>query len=339
MLTSLKQRIPVRYKQYLSRSFSDIFDRIEYQVLRIILLPLEMLTGRYISYVARPRYAKGVRIMSDAAERDYSEYAIVLQGPLAPRNHFTIETLLLYKKNFPGAALILSTWANEDPAVIAEAREMGAEVVLSEPLASGEPGNINRQIITSRAGIARARAMGRTYVLKSRPDQRMYNPRLLSFLSDMLVCFPVAPGTARGRIIGTSSYVGRKKLYLFTDLLIFGYLEDMENYFNPPLVQDPKIRLPFLEPRRPFSTEAYLCWQYTMKIGYPTATTEDEYNSMLARHFCVVDDSSLDWFWHKYHKHHFKERRLAEYGRAIDVTLNFPFWLELYKKEQAKTRG
>ena len=44
-------------------------------------------------------------------------FAIVMQGPLIVDSNFTVETLKLYRHNFPEAIIILSTWMINDDIV------------------------------------------------------------------------------------------------------------------------------------------------------------------------------------------------------------------------------
>jgi len=328
MLRSLKKRVPTAYKARIA----DALLRLHYALLCIFITPIEFFSRSYITIHSRPKYAKDVRLVSEAAQRDYSEYAIVVQGPLYTNFRLTLETLLLFKKNYPGAMLILSTWEGEDARTIAEAQRAGVEVLTSKILPYGGPTNINRQIYSSLSGVLHAKKAEKKYVLKIRSDQRLYAPRALSYLSDLLALFPAHPGKARGRIIGRLA--DRKKLYMLSDFFYFGYTEDMEVFFSAPLVEKP-VRLPFLEEWRPFSNEGYMCWQYAERLGYPLATTTEDFSKLLARQFLIVDLASLDFLFHKggYKRMRFFERAELEYGYVKDLKVDFAEWLELYVRE------
>ncbi len=335
MFTLLRKYIPVRYKQ----TIANTLQKLQYIVLKILLTPIETISGRYITFHMRPKYARDVRIVSHETTKDYSECAIAIQGPVVLANRFTMETLLLYKKYFPGALLILSVWEDEDPTTLAEARTAGIDVVLSKNLPHGGPININRQITTSRAGVEHARERGGTYILKTRSDQRMYSPALLSYLLHLLTCFPPYDAHARGRIIGMSANNARKKLYQFPDHVSFGYAEDMSAYWSAPLIEDPNIVLPFFQAERPFTAEAYLCSEYAKKLGLTVGNSEGDYLSLLGRYFAIADVSALDWYWYKrgsaYRR--FSEHREFVYTQRRDEKLDFAQWLELYTKERRKS--
>ena len=75
-----------------------------------------------------------------------------MQGPLMADYDFTYETLLIYLKTFlsnnANVIIILSTWENENPSLLARIKELGIEVVLSEPVEGGVA-NLNKQIVTN----------------------------------------------------------------------------------------------------------------------------------------------------------------------------------------------
>src|SRR5262252_3953525 len=131
MYRALKSIVPASYKQGLS----DILVEVRYVLVNAFLYPLELLTRSYITFHMRPKYTSDIRLVSDRALRDYSEYAIVVQGPVYTKNRLTLETLFIFKRNFPNAMLILSTWADADPATLEEAKKQGIEVVQTDVLA------------------------------------------------------------------------------------------------------------------------------------------------------------------------------------------------------------
>jgi hypothetical protein len=81
-------------------------------VLFILSLP-EFLLNRFIRLdISKKIYFKKNDIISP--RKDYSDIAIILQGPLHNFRNFTYQTCLLYKKNYPGVKIIVSTWVDEN---------------------------------------------------------------------------------------------------------------------------------------------------------------------------------------------------------------------------------
>ena len=73
----------------------------------------------YASFIKRPKYAnKFVSIEEPCYEN--CNTAIIMQGPLVKENDYTVETVKLYDKIYPGSKIIVSTWENEDLSIINE---------------------------------------------------------------------------------------------------------------------------------------------------------------------------------------------------------------------------
>ena len=54
----------------------------------------------------------------------FAGYAIVLQGPVRTAENFTVETVKYYKRCYPGATVIVSTWTGSDAAAKAAAEKL-----------------------------------------------------------------------------------------------------------------------------------------------------------------------------------------------------------------------
>ena len=60
---------------------------------------------------------------------DYSNIAIIMQGPLILENHFTLNTLKFYRKIYPKCKIIVSTWDNENSEEVTRIEEIGVIVL------------------------------------------------------------------------------------------------------------------------------------------------------------------------------------------------------------------
>lgn len=147
----------------------------------------------YSLYV-RPKYASQMPVqrgLSAAQKRT----AIVMQGPLVREHDFTLETVKCYKKLFPDAVVILSTWDTEDIGTLRQLQEQeNCQVVtLAQPEHSGIL-NLNYQIVSTMAGIRRACELQREYVFKTRCDQRFLKAGLLDYMVSLCEAFPLEDG-------------------------------------------------------------------------------------------------------------------------------------------------
>jgi len=320
MLYKIKKFIPATLKYNLKK-----FGR---GIISSFINILEPITGKFFIFYTRPMYTEGIPIVSAYPIHDYSEYAIVMQGPIAIKHHFTLETLLLYKKYFPKAFIVLSTWEGEDMDTVNRARSAGVEVILNKKPAAGLL-NVNLQTASSTAGLKLAAKMNKKYALKTRTDERIYNSQFLIFLSNLLKNFPITASGFRqkGRIIGIGAYnyKVKPKMYHVYDNFIFGYTEDVILYFGADLISNNPPALEFLKdgyPDFPFTAEGYLFTEYLKKIGHKPENTPEDYLISLARHCLLVDARSLGRYWFKY-------RRFIDHWGS-DNHFSFAEWLDLY---------
>jgi hypothetical protein len=293
----------------------------------------------YFTFHQRPRRADAIHTLRTTGPLP-QPCAIVVQGPLATDDDFTLNTLALYRRHHPDVALIFSTWEGQDAAALERARGLGAQVVASPKPAVTGTQNINLQIVSSHRGIERAAELGARYVLKTRSDQRMYSPQSMPLLLDLCLRFAL-PDRAQGqnaRLVACSLNTFRYRLYGVSDMLMFGHIDDMKRYWHPPLDERPPGTpaapaapgaIPSL---RQFAElricETYLCTEFLKALGRPLQWTLRDSLQVLADHFCVVDQEALDLYWPKYEP-------LVEYRRrrydheTTDRPMSFADWLLL----------
>ena len=327
MLSRILFSFSSRIKKVLSPSQKERMKHFRYAVVSWFLRMLEFCTGRFITFHTRPMYADGVVLDAGEIAGDYSEYAIVMQGGLVTDYDFTLETLRLYKRYYPGASLILSTWEGEDNKMIEEVRSEGIEVLLNQKPEHTGPRNVNLQIVSATAGIRRAAETGRKYALKTRTDMRLYNHSALRFLRATLTHFPFREKGIRqkGRLVSIFGSV--RKWYFAPDILVFGYTEDVRAYFDAPLVADTVSTLFLGVALAPFVPEQYFLTAFLKKVGYPLRYTHHDSLRVQAKHMVVLDQESLDWYWYKYDRH--LEYRHLSYRRRKRI-MGFPEWFTLY---------
>ncbi len=281
----------------------------------------ESATGQFLTFHQRPMYAKDIHTEALPGS-DYSHCAIVLQGPLLKKHNFTLETVRLYKKHFPGAHIIVSTWRDEDRAYVGEIQRDAAILLNTMPDYRG-PNNINLQITGARAGVRLARERSASYILKTRTDQRLYNPTMLTSLIDLVNHFPPQESTLQKKRLVGLSCGNMRDFYRLADMFLFGDTDDMVRYWEAALVgkQSPA--------EKEYTTpEAYLFREYIKKIGgKPMLTTSESENAYRA-HCIFVDPALVDWYWYKYKRH--REYRYTNYKNRWPLPVSFLEWLHGY---------
>ncbi len=269
--------------------------------------------------------------------------AVVMQGPIATQDDFTLETLKLYTRTLPSCRLILSTWEDCDPALLAPIAALGVGIVLSAKPANPGMFNVNMQIVSAAAGVRRAVGAGAQWVLKTRTDQRLHDPNVMAFLLGLARTFPVGGATAqRSRIIGVGQGSLKFAPYHVTDQTVFGHADDMLLYWTPPLREDsfpahwPRTaaevfaQAPIGEECRLAAPESYLASRFLERIGRPPDWTMADSWAAYRDHFCFADYAATDFYWVKGQSY-----SLREIITRYDMVSNrhemcFREWLLLY---------
>jgi len=230
---------------------------------------------------------------------------IVIQGPVGSSADFLYGTLDRYRHMWPFANVVVSTWDDESPEVLRNLERMGVSTILSQDPGLSGGLNLNRQIVSTRAGVDFLRRQGCAYVLKTRTDCRIYNERTLGALVSLLWRFPVAgSGSQQQRIIGSSLNTFLFRLYGLSDIFLFGAIEDMSTFWNVSLDSRDSISLDSPNSHREHSllrtSEVYLASSFLEKTGWPLRWTLDDSLNAFQDRFIVVDNSSIDLLWRKY---------------------------------------
>jgi hypothetical protein len=319
-----------------------IHDRLSRRILRwAVRYAIER--GEYFaSYNERPKRAAQIGTWPEQGALTKG-CTIVMQGPIATDQNFTRETLMLYARNFPGCKLILSTWSDTPQDLLAPMRKLGVEIVLSEKPRVPGLCNVNMQLVSAGAGVRAAVAGGAEWILKTRTDQRLYNPDAMAYLVALAQAFPVVPGfRQRCRIIGVGQGSLKFAPYHITDQSVFGHAEDMHTYWTPPLNEAPlpagwPASLPDIYRQLPVgelclhaAPESYIAQSFLSRIGRTQDWTLPDSWAAYRDHFCFADYGTTDFYWVKQ-----QSLTLREMDNVYDVVSNrqeftFREWLLMY---------
>ena len=184
-------------------------------------------------------------------------YAIVMQGPIRAEENFTLTTVKYYKRAFPQAHIIVSTWDDESKDIIEQIEKAGAYVVLnSKPECTGTL-MVNYQLVNSLGGIKKAAELGAEYIAKTRTDQKICRLHFLDYCTALLQNFPNQSDESKenGRIVTLSMTYGNLFYpYLISDFFYFGKTSDMLKLFSIPLdTRERYIKIKKNATRREFS--------------------------------------------------------------------------------------
>ncbi|MFV0245145.1 MAG: WavE lipopolysaccharide synthesis family protein [Qingshengfaniella sp.] len=271
--------------------------------------------------------------------------AIFMQGPIAEEYDFTAETLKIYAAAMPGCRLILSTWRDTPAEHLDKITRLGVEVVLSDKPANPGLANVNMQITTAAAGIKRAVEKGATWVLKTRTDQRLYQPEVMGGLAALAKSLPPsgqAAATQKHRIFGIGQGSLKFGLYHLSDQTIFGHADDMLAYWTPPLKDEnppshwPEDRgkiyleVPIGDQCRYGAPECYLASRFLMHQGRQVDWTLADSWAAFRDHFGTVDYGSTDFYWVKGQSITLWENTTTYRKISNRKEMTFLDWMQIY---------
>ena len=294
---------------------------------KYLLYAFELVTGQFLTYALRPSFSK--KFVKTLPNTNYPKMGIVIQGPIISKRYFTLETIKTYKKIFPEALIILSTWEDEDPSILKKISSENIEIVLNKKPAFSGQQNINYQIVSSFSGTARAKELNCKYILKTRTDQRIYSPNTLKMFYNLTKAFPIKNEVQKKRIVGVSLNTYKYRLYGLSDMNIFAHIDDAFLYWSCPLDEriNPTEMKDLQENKR--VCEVYLTTEFMKKIKRATKWTLEDSWDFFSKNLCVIDQQSIELYWRKYDN--YKEyRRSQYYSEKNDKQLSFSEWLEMF---------
>jgi hypothetical protein len=270
-------------------------------------------------------------------------HSILMQGNYVRDNDFTFETIKLYRKNFPGVSLILSTWEGLTNQEKKELEGLNCCVVCSEiPSVKGYT-NFNLQLQSVIAGLVKAKEINNKFILKTRTDQRMYEANSLMFLEELWNTYPSSNDCSlEGRIIvlGNSTY--RNIPFHIGDMLQFAALRDFEFLWDVDFQSFTFTRENHLETiANNLSVKQFLeldkntpethlgmsLWKKVYSRDPLNGDLRLNHNMMLRDIFCFVDAAQLQLLWPKYST---MDRQSSLSQTNLKSTITYIDWFLFY---------
>lgn len=294
----------------------------------------------YLTLTYRPKSTKN--ICKDAFAISIKEkIGIVIQGPIKSEDDFTYETIQLYKKIFPEALLILSTWEDEDKLTIEKLRTTGIKILLNKKFVKQGFINLNYQIVSTKAGIDFAKESGVGYLLKTRTDCRIYDGNSLNYLVSLLKLFKLSDDIKhqKQRIIAIDTYTHKYRPYSISDIVQFGDIDDMQMLWSVELDSSPRIEVAeflnncstYMDEVNSNLSEPYIIMRYLEKVHEPIKRTIKHYYEVLTKRFLIIDKENLNLYWFKHNNWEQKWRQISVCEQdIIGQHLKFKDWFILY---------
>ena len=276
---------------------------------------------------------ESTRSISKQDGDEHDKTAIVMQGPVVERDDVTYETLNLYRKTMPRAELILSTWDNVASETLDRIRSIGVRVVTSTPPEVAGPQNLNFQIVSASRGLEEAKRLGCRYAMKTRVDTRIHASDTDQFCRDLLRQFPIRSGSGQSQRLVTIDFATRLYIpYHPSDMMMFGAIDDMLRYWTQELC-GPEIQFKavheFEELLKQPIPEVLLCSRFLESFGMQLTGQLEQWWSVLAERFIVIDREMINQFWPKYN-YSGDQRSEMKWDRTNMALCHFAQWIQIY---------
>lgn len=293
------------------------------------------------SYHVRPENAMEIpALLYDSGE----SLAIVMQGPIRKERDFTLSSSLFYKRNYPSASIIVSTWEDEDDDYLEKFEKKGIIVVKNSVPESGGHLNINFQLISTRGGIEKAVELGAKYICKTRTDQCIRNVRSIEAAVNSIKTFPIidAPDTANSRLVVASINYGNMFYpYFMTDFFYVGETSLIKLLFSCPLDTRKPFNMAPESTKREYAKalyapEVYLLKNFLCNIGHECSFTVKDYWEAVKKYLICFDIKMLDLIWPKYDSRFIEHRFYGDFFiedtdlKLKTMNFNYTTWFNLY---------
>lgn len=303
----------------------------------------------YAAFQVKPKDSTDIPVLV-GLNRSQS-FAIVLQGPICTKDKMTLNTIRFYKKVYPYANIIVSTWSDEPKQVLEKLQKAGAVIVTSEKPKNSGTLNVNLQLVNSLAGVKKAKELGCKFAVKTRTDQRICKPYI--FDSMLSAIEHIQHGKYQnGRLITLGITGGGLFLpYFMSDFLYLGYTDDLIRLFSAPLderTEKNPYQIIYSSTRRQnaekmLAPEIYIFKHYCKDVlKYPCEDTVEAYWNIIKNNIICFGMKDVDLMWQKYGRLYDLNSNSGAYKGKGDSserldTLNYDFfnWLNLYTGSMA----
>lgn len=263
-----------------------------------------------------------------------SDSAILVQGPLLPG--ITEMVVKYYACRYPNDWLIVSTWSDSPQDLIERIRPFCDRLLCGRPLAMPGIGNRNRQIVSTRAGVAEALQLGLSKIMKTRTDTLATADDILRKTIALQNAFSAKTCHAHGlsnRIVTIERYTMRYIPYRVSDILLFGDVKDMARFWETPLDNREIDSTSWTEmtfrrcSQERQATEIYLAGHFLENVGWRLKHTLEDYWAALRDIFIVTDERWFGHFFPRYDIATLDDGRDRFSGNSY---IDFNFWFRIY---------
>jgi len=283
---------------------------------------------KYLSFTFRDKIPKG----EIEIQTSFDDYGILIQGPISFGHDFTLNTIIYYIKNFPGAKIVLSTWENKNLNLFNGVEGL---FVINNSLDLNDIDkwdmntNMNFQIVSTFNGLSLLKDLGAKYVIKSRTDMRFYDNQLLKNLTNLSIFFD--PGENK-RIITLDHNCLSNIPFHLDDSFQFGSIDKLIALWSVKRIYkvDTKEKELILENvKLKYGIQAYLFMNY-VKNNVSLEQSDFSFSesmNIIVEYFIMIPREIIGTYWIKYQK---KENfsKKTSYDNEFNNRIAFSDWLD-----------
>jgi len=296
--------------------------------------------NNYLTYHLRPKKAEDFNLESTCKIDE--KIAVIIQGPIQEKFDFLKNTLEIYKKIFKNSIIIISTWKSEDIEKINTLKDKDIYILFNDEPEKSQS-NIDHQIFSTNIALKFAINHNAKYSIKTRADVRLNKSNLETFFISLIKTFPVKTNSLiKSRIVVPSLITFKFRIFSLSDIVMFGETNDLLQYFDLELFRDGLKKFDLNEKKllkneTPVVAEIFLCARFMNKLDNSINWNLENWWDSLKNYFCIIDNSSLDLFWHKY-DWNYEYRYIRTYSDKFARAIDFQDWLSLYNNSENNWR-
>ena len=292
--------------------------------------------NNYLTYHLRPKKAEDFNLESTCKIDE--KIAIIIQGPIQEKFDYLKNTLEIYKKIFKNSIIIISTWKSEDIEKINTLKDENIYILFNDEPEKSQS-NIDHQIFSTNIALKFAMNHNAKYSIKTRADVRINKSNLETFFISLIKTFPVKSNSLiKSRIVVPSLITFKFRIFSLSDIVMFGETNDLLQYFDLELFRNGLKKFDLNEKKllkneTPVVAEIFLCARFMNKLDNSINWNLESWWDSLKNYFCIIDNSSLDLFWHKY-DWNYEYRYIRTYSDKFARAIDFQDWLSLYNNSE-----
>ena len=296
--------------------------------------------NNYLTFHLRPKKAENFNLESTCKIDE--KIAVIIQGPIQEKFDFLKNTLKIYKKIFKNSIIIISTWKSEDIEKINTLKDENIYILFNDEPEKSQS-NIDHQIFSTNIALKFAINHNAKYSIKTRADVRLNKSNLETFFISLIKTFPVKSNSLiKSRIVVPSLITFKFRIFSLSDIVMFGETNDLLQYFDIELFRDGLKKFDLdekklLKNETPVVAEIFLCARFINKLDNSISWNLESWWDSLKNYFCIIDNSSLDLFWHKY-DWNYEYRYIRTYSDKFARAIDFQDWLSLYNNSENNWR-